>query len=421
MMRVTFVAHGTRGDVQPILALSRSMRDRGHEVTVVAGTNFGDWVSSMGLHFVPTVDMEQLMSSDEGVEWARRSQNPLAQLKSMKTILDAHAPAVVNPIIEAARHADVMVSGAMSEPFVQAIASKFGAHHVHAALQPTRVSRDPAASLAPVRKSKPSVLNAAGGRLGQLLLWHVMKDALGELRSRLGLPATNARRHLSDMAATPAIFGYSPLVVPKPADWGHNRTVTGYWFLDDQEEWTAPPELERFLESGDTPVYIGFGSMPDVDSGRTAKVLLEALRMTGARAVIAPAPGGDIDPADPPEGVFVVRDVPHSWLFPKMRAVIHHGGAGTTAAGLRAGRPTLAVPHLADQFFWARRCHELGVGAPAIPRHELTAETLAHGLNALTNPALSAAASRLRARLTADDGVRRATNVLENPENAHHP
>jgi sterol 3beta-glucosyltransferase len=407
-MRVTFVAIGTRGDVQPIVALARAMSQRDHEVTVVAGSNFGRWIESHGLGFVPTVDMDRLMSGDEGVGWARRSHDPLAQLRSMKSILDSSLPSMISPLIEAAEGADLLVSGTMSEPFVQAIATAFGTRHVHAGLQPTRISRDPAANLSPLVTSRISRLNAVGGRVGQVLLWRVARDSLQRLRTRLRLPGMSMREHLRVVSRTPAIFGYSPLVAARPADWSRHCVVTGYWFLEDQEQWSPPKDLEDFLASGAAPVYIGFGSMPDVDPGHTTSIISDAVRAVGMRAIVA-------SPANGPAGdIFPVHDIPHSWLFPRVSAVVHHGGAGTTAAGLRAGRPTLAIPHMADQFFWARRCHEIGVGVRPVPRHELTTAGLVEGLKALlSDPSTSKAAAALGSRIALEDGLDAAVTFLE--------
>jgi len=211
----------------------------------------------------------------------------------------------------------------------------------------------------------------------------------------------------------PTLYSYSSSVVPKPPDWGEHIHVTGYWFLDHSSDWQPSADLVNFLEAGPPPVYIGFGSMTNRAPEATAKIVLEALKRSGQRGLIATGWGG-LKSADLPDGVFKLESVPHDWLFPRVAAVVHHGGAGTTAAGLRVGVPSVLVPHFGDQPFWARQVVRLGVGPKAIPRKRMTAEKLGAAIaTAVTDENIQARAAALGERIRTEDGVEKAIEVVE--------
>ena len=216
-----------------------------------------------------------------------------------------------------------------------------------------------------------------------------------------------------DISPEPILYGYSRHVVPIPPDWGPWLHVTGYWFGARDPAYQPPAELAAFLAAGPPPVYIGFGSMVDMETAAVTRVVLEALQITGQRGVVS---GGwsDLGAGSLPESVLRVGAVPHDWLFPRMAAVVHHGGAGTTAAGLRAGVPSVLVPFFADQPFWGRRVAVLGVGPKPIPRKQLTAERLAAAIREATgDTVMRQRAVDLGARIRSEDGVAAAVEVIE--------
>lgn len=209
------------------------------------------------------------------------------------------------------------------------------------------------------------------------------------------------------------LYGYSSAVVPTPADWDPLSVATGYWFLDRPQGWSPPEALVSFLQAGSAPVYIGFGSMPTQDAARTTAIVLEALRRSGQRGVLATGCGG-LAATELPPNVFLLDEAPHEWLFPQMAAVVHHGGAGTTAAGLRAGVPTVICPFFGDQPFWGRRVASLGAGPQPIPQRRLSAEALAGAIAAAVGDGqMRARAAALGASLRAEDGVGRAVAAIE--------
>jgi UDP:flavonoid glycosyltransferase YjiC (YdhE family) len=212
---------------------------------------------------------------------------------------------------------------------------------------------------------------------------------------------------------TPTLMGYSSLVLAKPPDWEDRHHVTGYWFLDAPTNWQPPVELVNFLESGPPPVYIGFGSMSDKDPEKRTRLALRALELSGQRGVLSTGWGG-VARLETSAKAITVDDVPHSWLFPRMAAVVHHGGAGTTAAGLRAGVPSLLAPFMMDQFFWATQVVKLGIGPRMPDAKKLTAEKLAQAIHtAVSDTTLCARAAAFGEKIRAENGIARAVDVIE--------
>jgi sterol 3beta-glucosyltransferase len=225
--------------------------------------------------------------------------------------------------------------------------------------------------------------------------------------------------HHSDGRPVPVLYAYSPVVVPVPPDYPAHAHVTGYWVLDGQRSPKPPTELVNFIDAGPPPIYVGFGSM---GFGRNAiergRAVVQAVTNAGLRAVVATGWGG-LRVKSPSERIYVVDQVPHDWLFPHMAAVVHHGGAGTTAAGLRAGRPTLICPVVGDQGFWGERVRALGIGPAPLPIRRLTVAGLTSRLLQLTStheyPERAAALAR---QLATEEGVSTAIRVIETLETA---
>ena len=214
------------------------------------------------------------------------------------------------------------------------------------------------------------------------------------------------------LATTPALTTVSKYVLPRPTDWGEQFQVTGYLF-DDDPEWTPPQDLTDFLAAGDAPVYIGFGSMPDSKPQATTRLMMDAVQQSGKRAIILKGWAG-FGADDVSENIHILKYAPHSWLFPQMAAVIHHGGAGTTASGFRAGVPTTIVPHNGDQPYWGRRVKELGVGSDAIPRKKLSVENLCHAIQTITSSReIGDNARILSEKIQQEDGLAEAVKWVQ--------
>ncbi|HJW91521.1 MAG TPA: glycosyltransferase, partial [Anaerolineales bacterium] len=272
----------------------------------------------------------------------------------------------------------------------------------------------------------PQSLSRLGGainrwshHLTRQMMWQGFRTADGLARKHvLDLPAAPfwGPYNSAQLHRSPTLYGFSPSVLPKPADWTDNIHVTGYWFLDSEADWTPPSALMDFLSRDSPPVYIGFGSMSNRKPEETADLVLRALTTSQQRAIILSGWDG-FRKAELPDTVFVVESIPHAWLFTHVAAVVHHGGAGTIAAGLRAGIPSIAIPFFGDQLFWGQRVAALGVGPEPIPRQKLTAERLAQAIQqAVTDQAMRQRAANLGARIQTEDGIAQAVAILQHLE-----
>ena len=208
------------------------------------------------------------------------------------------------------------------------------------------------------------------------------------------------------------LYGYSPTVIPAPKDWHDSYKVCGYWFPPPLRDWTPPVEVLQFLRAGPAPLYVGFGSMASADPQRMTEIVLDALRITGHRAIIASGWGG-LTHGALPDSVLPVESLPHEWLFPRVAAAVHHGGAGTAAAALRAGIPSVVVSFFADQFFWGNRLHAIGAGSPPLSQKRLTAKGLAAAILSVTaSTAVQSRCKELAQRISTERGVATAVTVV---------
>ncbi len=414
-MKITILGIGTRGDVQPYIALSKGLIDAGFEVCMVAAENFEDWVRSEGLDFVPIdLDMHALMNDSSGQEWVESGGNPFNEMRNMKATLEKFDDSFVG-LIEPIQSADAVISGFTSFFYADSVLEQNPKPHVVALLQPLLPTTSGDATLQPFFSGRDNWLNRISGNIGLWVMSWVGKNSLNKFRDHLGLSPLGYRELMGRWKKATMLHGFSPAVVPQPVDLPAERVyVSGYWFTDEADmEWDAPADLQAFLDSGDPPIYVGFGSMSNRDPQGVTQLILDATQQSGQRVILLSGWAG-LNAESTPDNVFVLESAPHTWLFPRMAGVIHHGGAGTTAAGLRAGVPTTVIPHFADQPYWGRRVHELGVGTKPIPRWELTVDKLAEAMTQLaTDKTIQAQASQLGEQIREEDGIGNAVQFIQ--------
>jgi sterol 3beta-glucosyltransferase len=279
------------------------------------------------------------------------------------------------------------------------------------AMHPTRAFPSP--FFAPLGPRLDSALNPLTYCFIRGMPWQIFRPVLNRWRQRAGLRPHGRTGYFRWMRARhiPVVCGFSREVLPEPADWPGHQRVTGYWFWDEPR-WQPPAALEAFLAAGPPPVSIGFGSMDDQDPARLTRVAVQALNLAGQRGILIGGSGG-LGGGDLPDNVYRVEAVPHSWLFPRVAAVVHHGGAGTTAAGLRAGVPAVITPVAGDQPFWAARLAQMGVGLQGEGFGRLTAAGLAgHICQAIEDTTMRERAAALGRRIRAEDGVGHAVRLI---------
>jgi sterol 3beta-glucosyltransferase len=412
-MRITILTLGARGDTEPFIALALRLQSQGHSVRVAARPDVKDLVQDYGIGFVPLGNPYRPFIAGAAKANAMGSGHPVSKLRYGLSQRSYVTEGLHDDAWKAAQGADTVV---FKYPWISGytIAEKLGVPCVPVMLLP----------LTPTR-AFPSFMTGRAidrGPLLNQLVWHLPWEAVWQglrwddkkLRRQLGLPMLPFRGALpAERHGMPILCAWSPAVLPPSDDWPANRRVTGYWFLDPPPGWQPSGELVDFLQTGPPPVSIGFGSMVSRDSAATLKIVLGALKLAGLRAVLLSGWSEIGAGSDLPATVFSAPGIPHGWLFPRMAAVVHHGGAGTTGAGLRAGIPSVICPHLADQPSWARLVHDLGAGPAPIPFRDLTASRLAQALrDATTDPVIRQRAAALGSKIRSEDGAGRAAAAI---------
>jgi vancomycin aglycone glucosyltransferase len=366
-MKIAISSIGSRGDVQPILALARELRSLGHGAVLCVAPNFKRWVESFGVECVPLgLDVEQLTRErsetkrkPSGAEMRKRVPDSVRE--SFKVLGDA------------ARGCDLIVAGGGLQTAGRSIAESLKLPYVYATYCP--------ATLPSPRHPPPMVHSQSLPKFVNRLLWRttgplwnrVFRDVLNEERAKLGLSAvTDVQRHV--LTEQPWVAA-DAVLAPADSSGGMQITQTGAWFLDDPTE--LPDELERFLDDGEPPIYFGFGSM--AASNETVAIVIEAARTLGRRAIVSQG-WAKLSAIDANSDCISIGDINHERLFPRVAAIVHHGGAGTTTAAARAGKPQVVVPFLYDQYYWSHRVRQLRIGAAGPTAKKLTADALARGL-----------------------------------------
>jgi sterol 3beta-glucosyltransferase len=399
-MRITLLSVGSRGDVQPLLGFGLGLLAAGHAVRVAAFPGFEQQVKAVGLEFAPLAEgrVSGRLASAEDRRWLERGRGRMPAVVGF--IKDARSVAGprLKDALAACEGADAIVTNELALLLGWQASEHFDAKLVRARLcPPPRMAQRPVARL--VRQGA----------------WLLMRRWLGSARREAGLPPLPWREPLGQLAAqhTLELRAFSPAVVTEQAQPGPWTHVTGYWFLESDLDPEPPHELAEFLADGAPPVCIGFGSMVDADPAASTELVLDALRGAGQRAVLIRGQHG-FGEGELPDSAIALDTISHDWLFPRCAAVVHHGGAGTTAAALKAGVPSVVVPHMIDQHAWGRTIHELGAGPAPIPRRKLSARRLQEAIaTAVRDRAMRERAEALGEQISAEDGIACAVSVFE--------
>jgi sterol 3beta-glucosyltransferase len=414
-VRILIAAVGSRGDVAPLTGLGTALRGAGHDVTVAAFGMFEELVTGSGLAFrlVPG-DPRLLQASQQGQRWQERGTGPASAIRFTRLVSGLMRD-VNAGILQAARQGtDVLLAAGMAWFGGYRIAQALGLPSIGLALQPTH----PTSQFPP-----PGMMTRSLGRWGNRALASALMTAGAgaldrpskPLWAQEGMPGGIGGLYRRQEATRwPFLYGYSPSVVPRPSDWREGIEVAGYWWPRHLANWTPPADLERFLAAGPPPVFVGFGSRNPADAVRLTAIVAAARRQAGVRMVVQAGWAGLGAELRDDDDVVVIGEAPHDWLFPKMAAVVHHAGAGTTAAGLRLGVPTVSVPMITDQPFWASRVTALGVGPKAVPYKSLSAQSLGAAIHdAVTRGSYRSRAREVAAQLAGEDGTLPVIRALD--------
>ncbi len=417
---ISLLTIGSRGDLQPFLALAKGLKDSGRPVRLVTAERFRPYAEQIGVDFVGlSTDPLALLQSQDGQAWLQSDQNPLALITNLIKLGKPTFEQMLSEI-EVALEGSSLILYSLFGSLSFHLAEKWGIPAIMVHLQPImgQTADFPAAGSPVFNLGIPAFTrgyNRFSYKFVEQVMWQPFRSITQKWRTQhLGLPKERFWGPYQKLDQILTLHAYSPTVVPQPADWPSGHTATGYWFLDADDGWQPAAEFEQFLAVDPaSTVYIGFGSMVDAEPKKLADMIVSAVKQSGVRCVLS-AGWANLQAKDLPDSIYLQSgDIPHSWLFKQVAGVVHHGGAGTTSAGLRAGKPGFVVPYFADQHFWASRVHVLGAGPKPVRRKKLTLETLSAGLHELvTNRTIQQQAAAIGQKIQQEDGVKKAIELL---------
>ncbi|KAB5527824.1 hypothetical protein DKX38_021671 [Salix brachista] len=416
-MQIVMLIVGTRGDVQPFIAIGKRLQDYGHRVRLATHSNFKEFVLTAGLEFFPLGGDPKVLAGhmvkNKGFLPSGPSEVSI-QRNQMKEIIYSLLPACKDPDIDSkiSFKADAIIANPPAYGHTHVAEALKVPLHIFFTMPWTPTSEFPH----PLSRVKQSAGYRLSYQIVDSLIWLGIRDMINDLRKKkLKLrPVTYLSGSQGSDSNVPYGYIWSPHLVPKPKgaayrenvkNWGPKIDVVGFCFLDLASNYEPPESLLKWLEAGQKPIYIGFGSLPVQEPEKMTQTIVEALEQTGQRGIINKGWGGLGELAEPKDFVYPLDNCPHDWLFLQCKAVVHHGGAGTTAAGLKAACPTTIVPFFGDQPFWGERVHARGVGPPPIPVDEFSHTKLVEAINFMLDPKVKERAVELAKDMENEDGV----------------
>ncbi len=415
-MKIVILTIGTFGDVQPYVALGVGLKQAGYEVTFATHQVFSTFVDRHGLNFVPLAgDPQKWAHGTELQSLSEAGGDFRAWMRRLRYLAKPLMADILNSCWQAGQGADAIIYSPLAWAGYS-MAEKLNVPSFIACLQPMTATGCFPAVWSPQQPRLGRNYNRLTHLFVEQAYWYFNRSYINHWRSEfLGLaplpvsgPYSQAR-----WKKQPYLYGYSSSIIPRPDDWPDRAQVTGYWFLPQDEQWQPDGKLADFIAAGSPPVYIGFGSMPDARPEQLDSMVMEALRMSGQRAVVQ-GQWSRCGENTPSGNIFRTGWVPHAWLFPRMAAIVHHGGASTVANALRAGVPSIVVPFSWDQPFWGERISELGLGSRPVPRKKLTAAALSRAIRScLDTPVIRHKASATGKVVLGEAGVFKAVKIIE--------
>jgi len=412
-MRITVLSIGSQGDIQPYLALAVGLRDEGYQVRFAANSNFAGLAAQHDVDFFPIrMDSFEFVQNREAQSWLE-SDSILNLVLNTNRVIRPMLGQILGDVFDACRGNDLIIYHSFALPFVHYFGKQMNIRCIPASLHPMPNRAQPAI-LSNIRQSPSKTFNLLTHLLVHQISWQVYLPVVRKFwKGKASISIVTPYQQILK-EQQPVLCGYSPIVLPRPADLPDHVIITGYWFLPPPPNWQPDPDLTTFLNASQPPIYIGFGSMGNpVNNRDTAMIALKALAETGQRAVLSAGWSGLGLDQRLPSTVFLLKSIPHTWLLPQMSAIVHHGGAGTTGTALSAGVPSIVIPHFGDQHFWGRRVAELGAGPEPIARKKLSAERLAEAIYTATRDrAMKERAITIGAQIRAENGIYQAIRII---------
>ncbi|KAI9881599.1 MAG: hypothetical protein M1830_000163 [Pleopsidium flavum] len=429
-LNIVIMVIGSRGDIQPFLKIGKLLKEQhGHRVRIATHPAFKEFVErDSGLEFFSVggdpAELMAFMVKNPGLVpsvSAVRAGEIGKRRETMFEMFQGFWRACINATDDEKDKENVKMMGD-KHPFVAdaIIANPPSFAHVHCAERlgvplhlmftfpytPTQQFPHPLANIKATNVDT-NYTNFMSYPLVEMMTWQGLGDLVNRFRVKsLGLEPVSTLWAPGQLfrLKVPYTYLWSPGLVPKPADWGPEIDIAGFVFLELASSFKPPDSLVKFLEAGEQPLYIGFGSIVVDDPDRFTSLIFEAVKKAGVRALVSKGWGGLGDEGNTPENIYMLENTPHDWLFPRVSAVVHHGGAGTTAIGLKLGKPTMIVPFFGDQPFWGAMVAKAGAGAhDPTPYKRLTADKLAEGIKQCLSPEAKEAAEKI-AKGIAEEG-----------------
>lgn len=403
-----------------MLALGQSLLAAGYTVRIAADRTFETLCKEIGAGFFRLSGSVREFMTAAGTAMPAGGINPLTLPLTIRRRFKTLIPQLMRDSLAAAQGADLLISGTLAAYFALSVAEKQGVPCLTTWLQPglpTSAFSSPFLPFSGDRKKQfgASVVNRGSHLLAEQLFWQLFRSHINRARRKiLGLPAFPVGGPFSEIRqkGQPILCAFSPHIVKRPPDWPANIHQCGYWFLKNESVQRLPDELLDFLNGGEKPIAIGFGSMTFRNPAKLFEMFSEALRKVGQRAVWISGWGSGAVPRGYPQ-VFQTGPLAHHLLFPRVKAVIHHGGAGTTAAALRAGKPSIIIPFHGDQLFWGQRIAALGAGPGPLPFKKLTTERIYGTIRMLLESrSMAARAESIGDKIRREDGLAPALKII---------
>ena len=411
VMHVTFVTAGSQGDVQPMLALAVAMQDVGFQVRFAAHERFEGLALRAGVPFFALAGNDP--QSVQRDEHSRARKSRMATLVHVLRRPTEPSAMELERLWDACQATDAVVFSPLAGT-VYHVVERLQLPSCVAWLHPQYPTRFIPSLLGPPPLPLGPIYNLATHIFMQALFWLPSRAWVNRWRKEtLGLQPVSLMSplRLLHQRRVPMLFGFSPAFIPRPKDWPEWMHVTGYWFLPRTEDWSPPPGLTEFIESGPAPLSIGFGSVVDSAADALLQKIIAALSATGQRAVLVS--GWNNYTSMLPKNIFQVESAPYHWLFPRVSAAIHAAGAGTVAEALRAGIPSICVPFAGEQKFYARRLAELGLAAKPIRRNQVDEPSIVQAITAVTtDTGMRERARTFAGLIRAENGLSQAVQLL---------
>ena len=416
-MIITILTTGTRGDTELFVALGVGLKKAGYKVRIAASEGFEPFVVSYGLEYYPTDGNILEMASSNFAKEGMKADNPI------KVFLSLNKPEIKEIVynMQKGLHAACIGADAIVYHPATAIGHFIAQHNKIPGILATPIPLIPT-------KDYPALIFYGKINLGRVFnywshkifakgIWMVIQSSIKKYLNKdldYSIKRIDIPHNKQNAKKQPVLVACSNHVFRRASDWAEHIYSTGYWFLDKPTDWIPPRKLSDFLQKGKPPIYVGFGSIVDSENAaETTKLVLKALKSTNQRGILATGWGAITEKEVVSEDILFIESIPHSWLFPQMAAVIHHGGAGTTAAALRVGVPNIVIPFANDQFAWGQRAYELGVGAKPIPRKKLTTRSLIDAIEEVLKEEMKAESVKLGMKIQSEDGIKIAVDIIK--------